>query len=854
MPSSINGVGTRYFLKLNRQFEETQCPHCHNRVKLENYETWYCVCVLFVPVLPLGKKQILNFCPICTRHQVIKFSEWEKIRNEAISETSEEFAEARDNPEAAIKMHGTLLAFQKAAEADRLAEIMLNRFGSDAMVQFYLGGCFERTGKGERANVCFLRAFELAPGDLRFRRAAALVLLEQKKPDEARALLDEFGPETQEFQPPLFFALGRAYQQSGRHAEALETFQMLLEKQPALAKEKEFVKSLRKSEKILGVTKPTLPPDPWYRKSAVVWGLLAATVCVALGGWNYYIAQHRTLSVVSGLKTPISIQIDGLPAVQVAANTHRNVTVPEGKHTAIVTEPAGRFPPVEFDIRSSWWERFFRSPAFVVDPSNSAAVVWEQTVYTNRQVPSDVDNKLDLRAGESFTSFSHADYHFEEFPQQMQAKAGSRITKSRVGLLQGKPSEIVAGAYSMGQDVKRLDPYLEHHLIDDPEDSDLLNAYIVFGSMQGTIESRERFLEQHLNDQPIRVMWHRRYQDLFGQFDTSGDNKAKHAAIVAKYDALLKQSPKDASLLYLRGRLEPHQRQSGPLLEQALEIDPRHPYATAAKAFSYLVEGRTAEALEWYRKAAALRPGDSEIQAGLKNAQFAAQDFPALEQAIRENLKKTPDNLSDNLELFEVLIATQRQDQAEHDYQALQGRLRPQQGMPQFASMVVRSLELPYLYAKGDFDNLAARAQQAGPESSEYAFCAALERGQLADVPQAKIPMFLPYWHLCRAIVARASGDAAQAAASKAAALALLEVKGGDEAVAAELLRQGPNAKWEDIEDLLMQPRVKAILLVVLAQEVPQMKTQCLDLAEKLNHSRGFPLHLLRKQIVQLRR
>ncbi|MDB5384524.1 MAG: cellulose synthase subunit BcsC, partial [Planctomycetaceae bacterium] len=228
MPSSVNGIGTRYFLKQNRQFEETQCPHCHNRVKLESYETWYCICVFFIPVLPLGKKQILNFCPLCTRHQVIKFREWEKIRSQAISETSEEFSDAKDDPAAAMKMHGTLLAFQKGVEAERFAEIMLNRFGSVAMIQFYLGGCFERTGKGERANACFLRAFELAPDDLNFRRAAALVLMEQKKPDEARQLLDVFGPETEQFQPPLYFALGTAYQGAGRHAEALEIFQMLL--------------------------------------------------------------------------------------------------------------------------------------------------------------------------------------------------------------------------------------------------------------------------------------------------------------------------------------------------------------------------------------------------------------------------------------------------------------------------------------------------------------------------------------------------------------------------------------------------------------------------------------------------
>jgi hypothetical protein len=155
MPSTVNGIGTTYFLKRNRHFQEGECPHCHNHVKLESYETWYCICVLFIPVLPLGKKQILNLCPACSRHQVIKFHEWEKIRNEAISETSEELADAKDDPDAAIKMHGTLLAFQKGAEANRLADIMLNRFATVPQVQFYLGSCFERN-RPRRKGECLL--------------------------------------------------------------------------------------------------------------------------------------------------------------------------------------------------------------------------------------------------------------------------------------------------------------------------------------------------------------------------------------------------------------------------------------------------------------------------------------------------------------------------------------------------------------------------------------------------------------------------------------------------------------------------------------------------------------------------
>jgi tetratricopeptide (TPR) repeat protein len=855
MPSTVNGVGTRYFLKLNRQYEEAECPHCHVRTRLENYETWYCLCILFIPVLPLGKKQILGYCPSCTRHRIVNFREWEKIRNQAISETSEEFSESKDDPEAAMKMHGTLLAFQKGTEADRFAEIMLNRFATVPQVHFYLGACFERAGKADKANACFLRAFELLPDDLSYRRAAALVFIEQKKPDEARKLLDLFGPETQQFQPPLFFALGRSYQAVGRHADALDVFRMLLEKQPAFAKEKDFAKAVRASEKILGVEKPMLPPEGWYRNPAVLWGLATAAVLGAVGFGNYYIAQHRSLSVINGLKTPITVQIDNLPPIQIGGNSRQQLTIAEGAHKAVVTEPPGRFAPSDFDLRTSWWERFFRSPVFIADPSRTAAITWEQTVYSDNRAANDPDNKVELRVGQAYSSFPHADYHFQEFPQQLQAKAGSSITKSRVGIIHEPPTAVVSGAFTLGQDVNELDGYLQNHLIAEPDDSELLNTYVVLGSMLNKTESRAAFLESHLSDRPVRITWHRRYQDLFGRLVPSGDNKAKFAAMVAKYDEMLKQSPKDASLLYLRGRLEAHSRNSLPLFEQALAIEPTHAYAMAAKAFAYLSQGQNQEALEWYRKAVAVRPKDTEIAAGLKLAQTAAKDFAALELELREELKKSPDELDDNLELLKLLIETERSPQAALDFMALQGRLiLKQNSMPQFGPIIVRSLELPYLYARGDFEALAGRAAQAGPDGKEFEFFAALERGKLQDVPESSLPMYQPYWHLCRAIVARELGDAVQAKASIDAARTMLEGRGGEEAVAAELLSQGANAKWDDIYDLSMQPKQKAILLLTLAQESPQLKTQCVDLAEKLNYSLSFPYYLLQKEIARMRK
>lgn len=854
MPSTVNGVGTTYFLKRNRQYQDGVCEHCHERVRLESYETWYCICVLFIPVLPLGKKQILNYCPRCTRHRIVNFGEWEKIRTEAIAETSEELAESKDDFNAAIKMHATLVAVQKSDDADRLSKIMLERFGHEPQVQFYLGGCYERAGKNELANACFLKAHELDPQDIGLIRAAALVHIEQNRPDEGKVLLQAFGPNSEHYEPALFYILGCGYQKLGRHQDALAVFRELYDSNSGLANNPSFRKSVKLSEKALAIDKPLLPYDPWYRSSFVKWSAITIGVLCILGGWNFYVATHRKLYVVNGRKTPIKVRVDGNQIVQVAGVSKNSIEVGEGAHHLEVIDPPNSFTPIQFNLSVNWWERYLRSPVFVADPTRTAGVVFEQTVYQAQGAGQNADQKYELHVAEPFMTFHHANYHFEEFPAQIKVKGGGRVIKTRVDMIHEPPSHLLNGAANLGKSPAEQLEFMEAHLEADPADDTLLQMYSAMGLT--THPDRVRaFLEKHLVDRPVRILWHRRYQDL-ARFPVPGDNTALPAqSLLDRYDAWLKVEPRNSALLYLRGRLERRATTTLPFLQAALDADPQNAYALFSRGFSALSVGDARTAVEHYQQAVGAKPGDLEFAAGLYEARFAAREFPALEQELRQKLTTNPQDLRSIQLLLKLLIAAGRGMDAETEYQAALVRLGQFRTIPEMAALLTRSIEIPYLYAKGDFIQLGQKMSQLNDPAqvAETSFALGLETGKLPEVPDSVFAFQKSYWHLLRSLAAKKQGQAEQAALSRKMALEHFKKCGLEQTIVAEILAKPTEVTFEEVQDLLITTTEKAIFLIALAEDAPLIREPCLDLAEKLNVELEFPHHLLKGLIADQR-
>src|SRR4051794_17014038 len=80
MPQVYNGCGTWYYGRKNVVTYQGVCNSCRRQVALSSHDTRLWVVVVFIPIIPLGKKRIIDKCPACTRHMAMNYADYEQGR------------------------------------------------------------------------------------------------------------------------------------------------------------------------------------------------------------------------------------------------------------------------------------------------------------------------------------------------------------------------------------------------------------------------------------------------------------------------------------------------------------------------------------------------------------------------------------------------------------------------------------------------------------------------------------------------------------------------------------------------------------------------------------------------------
>ncbi|HMP79614.1 MAG TPA: hypothetical protein PKD54_09195, partial [Pirellulaceae bacterium] len=120
MPTTVNGIGTHYYGKRHLRKELGVCGNCHEQHQLENYETTLFIVILYIPIIPLGRKQIVGCCPSCTYHRAVSMQEWQKLKSTELERTLTALADSIDDPMKALEHLVTLSAFNEMDEAREL--------------------------------------------------------------------------------------------------------------------------------------------------------------------------------------------------------------------------------------------------------------------------------------------------------------------------------------------------------------------------------------------------------------------------------------------------------------------------------------------------------------------------------------------------------------------------------------------------------------------------------------------------------------------------------------------------------------------------------------------------------------
>lgn len=850
MPTTVNGIGTHYYGRKNLNVRQGTCRHCNRHGQLASYDTRLWGVFVFIPVIPLGRKRIIDECQFCRCHLAANADEYEMNRQLSVSGALERFR-SEQTPERGLEAHANLLGFHQHEQAKAFRDELLTQFPENAALCAALGEHLEQVGQFNEATEYFERAFKQQPELPQARVGMAMRRLGASELDEARELLnflDQPGAGQVYSLLPLD-RLAYRYQECAQHEPALEICGRLLSEYPSVGEDRQFRKFVQKSERALGLDESILPErkvsrfgvfNPWNNafEPAQRWfatgGLVATLVLIGLAINNAYIHDHRTVHVMNAFPVPATVQFDDEPAQQVAGVV--KVTLAEGQHHVRIAGPVEQ--ELDIQISSGYFDRWWKSPVWIVNVGGGSALRSCRVTYAvNPQPPH-----CEWIVGQAFTSLPDVDYAFVDPPDSMRVEGKNpQIVKTVLSVASGAPANISQGIET--ESPPHAMAYAEAHLTQNPDDELLLASYSNLLEHEGVKSQGERFLKAGLHHRPVSVMWHRTYQHMLSE-------TGREAELLKDYDEALLADPHNGRLMYLRGRIEPDQQKAVKLFEESIKAEPELAWSWYALGNRALSNARWAECLEHVEKARERKMSEPFLQNLVHWARIGTGDTAELEQLYRSKIQENPFEFLRLLNLTDLLVSTNRAEAARQVLAEweLQFLAQPSPEKQQLVTEVRRSV----LYQLGDFPALEQSCQQQPPPGPAIRAQLLLATGHpdVAATDEALAKFWEDPWQaLGLSLAFDLAGQKDSSQKWRDSACMLLERQSHDNREAARYLRTDVAPAADGPLNISLLPNHKIVLLAILALRFPELRSDFNAAAERLNVSRASPYHLVHRAI-----
>jgi len=736
----------------------------------------------------------------------------------------------------------------KVEETAAMARGLLERFGEDIAVLTAVGNWSRRVGRVEDASHCFERVVQLQPENRVAVSALALGHIEGGRLDEAHRLLGfmlDPGPRQDR---SLLRRLARAYQQADRHREALQIYACVLKGSAPLGQDGAFRREVRASEQGLGMSDSILPRRKLPRLVTVKMPVVALLAAAALvGAWliNSHLSTNQTLHVVNGCGQPFRVSVRGAGSLGVVAGSRREMSIAEGRHTADVRFADGTATTIEFVVENSIAQRLASDSTFVLNPRGAASLLWEQVIYTahgGNQKPV-----TRVHFGKEFMSFRDVDYAFAVAPGSIRTER-SREVRTRLTLIRDKPLEVLD--YFTDQRPERLMRFTRHHLELDPDNLDLLVAYLhLSATSDRLLKRRKQFMRQQLARRPVLVEWHRLHQNL-------NQGPDGYDALLENYDVLLAEKPRSAARLYLRSRLCASSSEAQKYLERCRSGSPGCGHAHLARAYHHNSRGEFGPALRQLAAARELmslrrwRTADYETR-------FALGQYDHLLKDVRRQQRQTPLKLDLCTTISELLAKKGDVAGARKEVQTYARRLRGRFPGAR-AERAILTCRLSLLLFLGEDAKILEECQRIKDKGSRRdweirAHMAIGNMGAAEKLAPAKPGEFSCSFGLEMYVGWYLAGDGRKADRWLAGAIRELKLNSPEERRLAGLLEAG-DCSLRDALDIPRSPSEKATFLLALACRHRAIREPLVATAEKLNYSLCNPHSFRKRAIAELRK
>lgn len=597
MPHTVNGIGTWYHGKTDIHRLKGSCEFCNNVGDLTSYDTTLYFVVFFIPVIPLSKYRVLQQCPHCQKHRVLKSKQWQEMKNKNTQEMFERLDKNPKDREALVEGLGSVISYQDPELFERLIPLA-HAMPEDADVQFQLGTTYSYFARRTEATEAYKKSL-LAEDRPQTRELMATNLLREGVPDEAEPLVRHILEEKISDKLYLPFLLVETFQSQGKHQQALDMLDDMVAAFPDLENDKDIKKYRADSNKHLNTGKALKRVTLVDSNRAGVekgsnWSkwVPAIVILSLLGGWlgrTIWLGANSTVHLINGGGKPYEVKVNGT-AYTLQPNRPLAVQVSEGEVTVEAIDTKLGIQPVKAKVETPFFTRLFTRPVFIINPDELAILARETSIYSKNKTAPPPDELIQTK---NFLQLPAVDYVFDPFPQSLQVKGNSSITKTRIGLQPASSTKLlVQHLEDEMKDVVELTSRIKRLALIDPSDS------IPLYWLQAHLKPEEMlaFLQPRLDQSPLLVDWHRTYQALCAKSNPPKDVKAEYEKRLA---AATLSDRKNAQ--YLLGRVTDDPA-GFDLMKEAAQGNDSSFFAMYAMGNQALVAGRFDDARRWADK------------------------------------------------------------------------------------------------------------------------------------------------------------------------------------------------------------------------------------------------------------
>lgn len=832
MPATINGIGTGYWGKQNVLEVSGVCQHCHRQTTLRSYDTTYCFVVLFVPIIPLGKRRIVDQCSACNRHYVFSKRKWEKVKQDILETASSSFRSDPSHPDKAQEFIHAVISTQDPELFSQTAGTIGRHFTENADVLNALGRGYALFEKHSQAEACYREAI---PHDDTAASRIFLVssLIFQRRPGEAIPILSELLERPEDRPLNLALSLVRALQAEGLHHEALALMSKIDQAAPELAGTAELAKLRRLSGKHKQTGKRVRHKEiqeavRGAKETSRIWRsapfLIPAAIFVAFVCANWVAGLNTKVRLVNGLNRQYVATLNGTP-FDLPPQTDRTIHIGQGELEVACPDSRGTPSRSTCHISTPFWTRLFDDAVFVVNPDQTALLLQENAVYSTSENAAG-EGSIKVFTNALLHTFTTIDFPFRRFPDEIEMSGGvNTVQRSRLSVYHAPSPGHTLALLMDGLTPDQIQLFLERKIAFEESTPEWIGLYAALVDPESSLP----VLKAGLARRPINTDWHRVYQDLLDRTQPDFD-------LAGHYERWLAAEPENPDLQYLLGRVVEDRTRASDLFQRAATAPQPSAFAMNALAFDALSMADFEAGLKWSTQALAQRPdalGFLNVREGLM---LGSGRTDQLLKELRTSFRGSQPNFTyaetalrylghqDDAEAARTIISTY--------VDSLIGTIPPTDIAAQR-----RYFETVDAYARGDVETFATLASDLDVFAFEHALASNQWPAALNLAVESHADPALAC--LAVAVLAHHFSNKQQAAEAMDLALSFLEHSDRTSRRLASWLNGAVQPTDPTVINLNFSQ--KPLALIALGQRYPRFRNDCFALAEKLNLDRRFP-------------